>query len=422
MIATITPSRCTGSVTIPPSKSMAHRAIIAAAFADGVSHITNVDFSEDILATIEGMRQLGAQITTGDDHVIVRGISDIGKADVREIFCNESGSTLRFFIPIFSLCGRPVRFTGKGRLLQRPQDVYETIFHAQGLRFEHTAEAIEIEGTLRAGTYEIDGNISSQFITGLLFALPLLPQDSLIRIRPPFESRSYIDLTLEMLEKFQIQAQFLDEMTILIKGGQRYRPCDVRIEGDFSQLAFFAVLAAIQGDLTITGISADSRQGDRQILSILEDFGATCRPLRDGFHIQKGTLHGCTIDLNNCPDLGPIVFVLAAMAEGETHIRNAGRLRIKESDRIAAMEEELRKFHVDIRSTEEEVWIHGHTSGYACEETLQGHNDHRIVMAMTVMTLVNHSVCRIEDAQAIRKSYPSFFEDVRRLQGKVELL
>ena len=397
MIATITPSRCTGSVTIPPSKSMAHRAIIAAAFADGVSHITNVDFSEDILATIEGMRQLGAQITTGDDHVIVRGISDIGKADVREIFCNESGSTLRFFIPIFSLCGRPVRFT-------------------------HTTDAIEIEGTLRAGTYEIDGNISSQFITGLLFALPLLPQDSLIRIRPPFESRSYIDLTLEMLEKFQIQAQFLDEMTISIKGGQRYRPCDVRIEGDFSQLAFFAVLAAIQGDLTITGISADSRQGDRQILSILKDFGATCRPLRDGFHIQKGTLHGCTIDLNNCPDLGPIVFVLAAMAEGETHICNAGRLRIKESDRIAAMEEELRKFHVDIRSTEEEVWIHGHTSGYACEETLQGHNDHRIVMAMTVMTLVNHSVCRIEDAQAIRKSYPSFFEDVRRLQGKVELL
>ena len=275
---------------------------------------------------------------------------------------------------------------------------------------------------MRAGTYEIDGNISSQFITGLLFALPLLPQDSLIRIRPPFESRSYIDLTLEMLEKFQIRAQFLDEMTILIKGGQRYRPCDVRIEGDFSQLAFFAVLAAIQGDLTITGISADSRQGDRQILSILEDFGATCRPLRDGFHIQKGTLHGCTIDLNNCPDLGPIVFVLAAMAEGETHIRNAGRLRIKESDRIAAMEEELRKFHVDIRSTEEEVWIHGHTSGYSCEETLQGHNDHRIVMAMTVMTLVNHSVCRIEDAQAIRKSYPSFFEDVQRLQGKVELL
>ena len=387
MIATITPSRCTGSVTIPPSKSMAHRAIIAAAFADGVSHITNVDFSEDILATIEGMRQLGAQITTGDDHVIVRGISDIGKADVREIFCNESGSTLRFFIPIFSLCGRPVRFTGKGRLLQRPQDVYETIFHAQGLRFEHTADAIEIEGTLRAGTYEIDGNISSQFITGLLFALPLLPQDSLIRIRPPFESRSYIDLTLEMLEKFQIRAQFIDEMTILIKGGQRYRPCDVRIEGDFSQLAFFAVLAAIQGDLTITGISADSRQGDRQILSILEDFGATCQPLNDGFRIQKGTL-----------------------------------LRIKESDRIAAMEEELRKFHVDIRSTEEEVWIHGHTSGYSCEETLQGHNDHRIVMAMTVMTLVNHTVCRIEDAQAIRKSYPSFFEDVRRLQGKVELL
>ena len=421
MIAEITPSHCQGSVHIPPSKSMAHRAIIAASLAKGVSHITNVDFSDDILATIAGMRQLGARIDIEGNSVTIAGIESFQAPD-QAVFCNESGSTLRFFIPIFSLCEQPVRFSGKGRLLQRPQSVYEAIFHAQGLRFQQDADAVTIEGALKPGEYEIDGSISSQFITGLLFTLPLLEKDSVIRIKAPFESRSYIDLTLQMLANFHIQAHFSDPYTIVIKGNQRYQPCDVRIEGDFSQLAFFAVLAAISGDLHIRGVSLHSRQGDRQILTILNAFGAHSEALEDGFLIHQGDLHGCKIDLNDCPDLGPIVFVLAAMAKGTTHITNAGRLRIKESDRIAAMEEELRKFHVDITSNEEEVWIQGNPAGYTCGECLQGHNDHRIVMAMSVMALVNHSVCRIEGAQAIRKSYPSFFEDVQRIKGKVRCL
>ena len=421
MIAKIAPSLCQGTLHIPPSKSMAHRAIIAAALADGISRITNVDFSDDILATIEGMRQLGADITIEEDCVTVKGISDFQHLHSHEIFCNESGSTLRFFIPIFSLCGEAISFTGKGRLLQRPQTVYESIFHAQNLLFEHSHDAIQMQGTLKAGEYEIAGNISSQFITGLLFALPLLKGDSIIHIAPPFESRSYIDLTLQMLRNFHIEIHFLDELTIQIKGGQKYQPKDVRIEGDYSQLAFFAVLAAIQGDIAITGISLSSQQGDRQILSILKDFGTSIEAVDQGIIVHKGHLKGCEIDLNNCPDLGPIVFVLAAMAEGQTHIYNAGRLRIKESDRIAAMEEELRKFQVQIRSNEEEIWIEGNPKGYTCDSTLQAHNDHRIVMAMTIMTLVNHSVCCIEGAQAIRKSYPSFFEDVQKIKGKVEL-
>lgn len=417
MIATVYPSHCSGSVHIPPSKSMAHRAIICAALADGVSHLTNIDFSDDIRATIDGMRQLGAQIDTGADCVSIRGFDQLNS---QVIDCQESGSTLRFFIPLFSLCDQTVRFIGKGRLMQRPQDVYEELFARQGLQFTHDEQGIVISGALAPGRYEVDGSISSQFITGLLFTLPLLEEDSIIQIRPPFESRSYIDLTLEMLKKFGIRAVYEDALTLRIPGRQRYVPCDVRVEGDYSQLAFFAVLAAVQGDLAIHGVSGSSAQGDRQILSILHDFGASLQPLDDGFLIHRGSLKAAPVDLNDCPDLGPILFVLAAMAEGTTHISHAGRLRIKESDRIAAMEEELRKFGVRITSDKDNVWIEGQNTPYACEETLSGHNDHRVVMALSVMALCSSSVCTIEGAQAIRKSYPSFFDDVTAIHGKVE--
>ncbi len=420
MIATVYPSHCSGSVHIPPSKSMAHRAIICAALADGVSHLTNIDFNDDIRATIDGMRQLGAQIDTGVDCVSIRGIRGFDQLNSQVIDCQESGSTLRFFIPLFSLCDQTVRFIGKGRLMQRPQDVYEELFTRQGLQFTHDEQGIVISGALAPGRYEVDGSISSQFITGLLFTLPLLEEDSIIQIRPPFESRSYIDLTLEMLKKFGIRAVYEDALTLRIPGRQRYVPCDVRVEGDYSQLAFFAVLAAVQGDLAIHGVSGSSAQGDRQILSILHDFGASLQPLDDGFLIHRGSLKTAPVDLNDCPDLGPILFVLAAMAEGTTHISHAGRLRIKESDRIAAMEEELRKFGVRITSDEDNVWIEGQNTPYACEETLSGHNDHRVVMALCVMALCSSSVCTIEGAQAIRKSYPSFFDDVTAIHGKVE--
>lgn len=420
MIATVYPSHCSGSVHIPPSKSMAHRAIICAALADGVSHLTNIDFSDDIRATIDGMRQLGAQIDTGVDCVSIRGIRGFDQLNSQVIDCQESGSTLRFFIPLFSLCDQTVRFIGKGRLMQRPQDVYEELFARQGLQFTHDEQGIVISGALAPGRYEVDGSISSQFITGLLFTLPLLEEDSIIQIRPPFESRSYIDLTLEMLKKFGIRAVYEDALTLRIPGRQRYVPCDVRVEGDYSQLAFFAVLAAVQGDLAIHGVSGSSAQGDRQILSILHDFGASLQPLDDGFLIHRSSLKAAPVDLNDCPDLGPILFVLAAMAEGTTHISHAGRLRIKESDRIAAMEEELRKFGVRITSDEDNVWIEGQNTPYACEETLSGHNDHRVVMALSVMALCSSSVCTIEGAQAIRKSYPSFFDDVTAIHGKVE--
>lgn len=414
----VSPSQCSGKVVIPPSKSMAHRAIICASLAQGKSTITNVTYSQDIKTTIEGMRLLGAKIEMKEDSVIVEGITDFSLQQ-EEVFCCESGSTLRFFIPIFSLCNTTVRFTGQGRLMQRPQKVYEDLFHEQGLSFEQDENGITIQESLKPGDYTLKGDISSQFISGLLFTLPLMKEDSILHILPPFESRSYVDLTLQMLETYGIHVTMQDDHTICIPGNQSYQPHDYAIEGDYSQLAFFAVLAAIQHDLTITGVNLSSRQGDRQIIDILRSFGVKVEEVERGYHIYQGITHTAEIDLANCPDLGPILTVLAMYSPGNTRIYNAGRLRIKESDRIEAMETELRKFGVDIHSTEDEIFITGADS-YTCKEELFGHNDHRIVMALSVALTCSNKDGFITDAQAINKSYPAFFEDLIRIHGRVE--
>lgn len=421
MKAILHPSIPSGTLHIPPSKSMSHRAILCAALAKGTSVISNVAYSHDIMATIDGMRALGAEIKMDEDRVIITGIQDFDHLSQEEIFCCESGSTLRFFIPIFSLCNAPVTFTGKGRLLQRPQKVYADIFHEQGLTFIQDETGIHIKECLKAQEYTIQGDVSSQFISGLLFALPLLNKDSLIHIVPPYESRSYVDLTLQMMELYGVHAYYRDDSTLCIPGNQRYKAQDYTIEGDYSQLAFFAVLAAIQGDLDILGVHHDSRQGDKQIIEILQSFGADIEKIEHGYRVHKRILHACDINLENCPDLGPILCVLAMYAQGTTRIYNAGRLRIKESDRIAAMEEELKKFGVDISSTDTEIFIHGGLNT-ACTQVLQGHNDHRIVMALSVAAMCSPSSCEIEEAQAVNKSYPAFFDDVHLIQGKVELV
>lgn len=417
----ISPSICNGNVIIPPSKSMAHRSIICASLANGKSTIKNIAYSQDILATIEGMKKLGAKIEMKEDYVVIEGIKDFSSLQSKEIFCNESGSTLRFFIPIFSLCNKSITFTGKGRLLHRPQKVYKEVFHSQGLSFIQDHKGITIHESIKPGEFSIKGDVSSQFISGLLFSLPLLKEDSIIHIIPPFESKSYVSLTLQMLETFGIHAYFKDETTIYIPGNQSYHSCDYTIEGDYSQFAFFAVLGAIQNGLSITGVSHESSQGDKKILSILKDFGAIVKEIQNGYYIEHNALRGCEIDLADCPDLGPILCVLAMYSPGNTRIYNAGRLRIKESDRIAAMEEELRKFGVDIHSTEDEIFIKG-AADYTCIDELKAHNDHRIVMALSIALACSSSSQIIHDAQAINKSYPAFFEDFKKIHGKADIL
>lgn len=416
----VTPSNLTNRVIeIPPSKSMAHRAIVCASLAKGKSVITNVDYSVDIQTTLDGMKKLGAKIQQFDDYVEIEGIEDLGKITNTEIECNESGSTLRFFIPIFSLTNKKIIFTGTKRLMERPQDIYQQIFDEQGLHFRQETGKIEVEGSIQSKRYKLKGNVSSQFISGLLFSLPLLKMDSVIEIEPPFESRSYVDLTLQMMKHFNVYAHFVNDTTIHIPGNQSYLAKDTRVEGDFSQLGFYAVLGALQGPLDCVGLNTNSLQGDKQIVSILKDMGVKVDVLEDGYRFHKTDLKGCMIDLNNCPDLGPILSTCASFAQGETNIVNAGRLRIKESDRIQAMEDELLKCGVDFSSTKNTMTIKG-PCAFECNSELHGHNDHRIVMALSIAATCAKQPLLIDDAQSIRKSYPGFFEDLMSLGIQVE--
>lgn len=415
----IYPGKASGEIKLPPSKSMAHRAIICASLASGKSHIKNIAYSDDIVATIEGMRKLGANISASGDNLEIEGIKNFSSITDNIIDCNESGSTLRFFIPIFSLTGKKIVFKGKNRLLHRPQYIYEDIFKAQNLHYFQDEEKIEIEGRLQANRYTIKGNISSQFISGLLFILPLLKEDSIIEIFPPFESKSYIDLTIDMLKTFGVKVDFLDELTLFIRGNQKYTPTDYTVEGDFSQLGFFAVLGCLNSSITCKGLKTDSKQGDKEIIKIIKNCGLEVGELEDGYKFFKGRPLGCEINLENCPDLGPILTVLSSFGKGDFKIYNAQRLRLKESDRIEAMEIELKKLGVNISSDENNIYVIGNEN-YQSSVEVYGHKDHRIVMSLAIMGTILSKGIIIEGAESINKSYPNFFEDLSSLGIKVE--
>lgn len=422
------PGLAKGTVQVPPSKSLAHRAVICAALADGESRLTGLhaeNLSDDIRVTIAAMQKLGADIRFDGDELVVRGGRlALSGDEVWEIDCGESGSTLRFLIPIVSLLGLPVLLTGHGRLPQRPQTVYQQIFAEQDLCFMPTPaqNGWLVRGPLHAGDFHLRGDVSSQFISGLLFALPLLEGDSRLHIEPPFESRSYVQLTLAMLRKFGVHAEWLDDYTLQIPGAQSYQPCQAAVEGDFSQLAFFAVLATISAQpegLQIMGVDPNSAQGDRRIIEIIREMGGDVEELPDGYLIRPASLQAAQIDLADCPDLGPVLAVLAAQAEGESRLYNAGRLRIKESDRIADVETELKRCGVVMHSTADEMFITGLAAGEKLPGGVccQAHNDHRIVMALAVLAAASRQPLEIVGAEAVNKSYPNFFADLQQNLG-----
>jgi len=322
-------------------------------------------------------------------------------------------------IPLAACTNAKVKFLGQGRLLQRPKDVYANEFKEQNIEFNQSDKEIIVSGNLKAEDYVVQGDISSQFITGFMFVLPLLNQDSTLTITEPYESKSYVNLTIQMLAKFGIEIIETSSNSYLIKGNQHYKAQNVSVEGDFSQLAFFAVLGTLNNTLSCSNMDMSSKQGDKAILDCIPSFTSE----KDTITFTNKKPIPQTIDLSNCPDLGPILCVLASYTNGETNIVNAARLRMKESDRIEAMETELKKWGVDITSTFDSIQIHGKEL-YKSDNTIEifGHNDHRIVMAMTVFGLCADSECIIDDAQAITKSYPTFFEDIQSLGGKVEIL
>lgn len=399
MKAIFKPSRAEGTIAAPPSKSMAHRMLICAGLSEGESVVEGIAPSQDVLATLDCLEALGAQYTYENSTVVIRGIDFAKDFAPMTLPCRECGSTLRFFIPIALCTGAAATFTGSQTLLQRPLTVYEKICEENGFRFARTDGALEAEGKLAAGTYTVAGNISSQFISGLLFALPLLKETSEIHILPPVESRPYIDMTLQALAVFGVQAQWIDDETLRIPGGQRYRAVHTAVEGDYSNAAFLSALNLAGGKVEVTGLKEDSLQGDRIYRDMFEKIREGCP----------------TLDITNCPDLGPVLFAAAALCHGAV-FTGTKRLAIKESDRGAAMKEELAKFGIPADMEEDRIQVYAkelQTPG----EVLQGHNDHRIVMALSVLASVTGG--EIDGAQAVNKSFPDFFEKLKKLKIEV---
>ena len=399
MIAAFKPCRLSGSIDAPPSKSMAHRCLIGAALCGETCRLSGFDYSEDILASIDCLRALGAEITIQGDCVTVNP-NGFMKAENPVLACRESGSTLRFFIPLSLCLGREVTMQGSQRLLERPLGIYEELCREKGFAFEKKENVVKLCGRLNRGHYKIRGDVSSQFITGLIFALLYLGEGSSIEIVPPFESRSYVNLTLSALKAFGADVGFADDYHIAIRKSQMHAYCG-RIEGDYSNAAFLDAFNHIGSNVQVGNLKADSLQGDRVY--------------RDYFRlISEGTP---TLDISDCPDLGPVLFALAAMKNGAV-FTGTDRLKAKESDRGMAMYEELKKLGGGLIFGDNVITVPKQELVYQ-GETLSGHNDHRIVMAMSLILSRIGGV--INDAQAVRKSYPGLFEDIKRLGAKVEV-
>lgn len=419
----IYPSKLKGEVKIPPSKSMAHRAIICAALSDGLCIIENIDYSDDIIATIDAMNSLGARIVKHKDYIEVMGAYGSGEKpqETRIIDCNESGSTLRFLVPISLLFKGSSKFIGRGNLGKRPLTTYYNIFERQGIEYSYEEGNLNlvINGELKPGTFEVEGNVSSQFITGLLFTLPLLKQDSKIVITTEMESKGYIDLTLRAMSDFGVKIINNNYREFIIKGNQKYNARNYRVEGDYSQAAFFLCADSLGNDVLCKDLNLNSLQGDKEVIDILERMNVIFNANDVGV---KGTTNGelisTVIDGSQCPDIIPVLTSVAALTKGTTEIINAGRLRIKECDRLAAVTSELNKLGAKIIEKEDGLVVTG-------VEKLQGgvevwsHKDHRIAMTLAIASTRCEEPIVINDYECIAKSYPNFFEDFKALGGNV---
>lgn len=387
-----------GKICAPPSKSYAHRLLICGALAKGQSKIDGISSSVDMDATLDCIRALGADFEKiGDSVSINGGIGDYGK---KRIFnCHESGSTLRFFIPIALLTGDECRLCGSERLMSRGLEVYDEIFKKQNIECKKEKFSLTLKGRLKPDTFNVRGDISSQFISGLLFALPLLDGDSVINITTTLESSAYVDITIQALSLFGVEIK-RDANSFYIKGNQKYIPSNQRAEGDYSNAAFLDGFNVLGADVSVIGLNEDSIQGDKIYKEYFE-------------LIKNGTP---TLDISNCPDLGPVLFALASVKQGATFI-GTRRLKIKESDRAEAMKAELLKLGVKTEIFENSVIVH--RGAKAPTERLYGHNDHRIVMALSVILSLFGG--EIDGCEAVSKSYPDFFKEIAKIGVRCEV-
>jgi 3-phosphoshikimate 1-carboxyvinyltransferase len=409
----ITPQKLSGCVTPPPSKSDTHRAIICAALARGKSLIAPFEPSDDMEATIGAVRALGARVSRVENALCVDG-SDTFCNITSEIDCLESGSTLRFLIPIAAVGGKPVTFTGHGRLPQRPIGPYLDCLPPAGVNCETEGGLpLKISGALRPGEFVLPGDVSSQFITGLLLALPLLSGDSVITLSSPLQSAGYIDLTIDAMRRFGVEI-VSREQSYFVKGNQKYTPCTYKTEGDWSQAAFWLAAGALGSQISCAGLSIRSRQGDSAVSEILHRFGAQVNCGETVSALGK-KLCGCEIDASQIPDLVPPIAAVATLCEGRTVIKGAARLRIKESDRLRSVTLGLNALGAHVSETDDGLVIDGvpELDG----GTADSFNDHRIVMALSIAATHCKGKVTITGCESINKSYPEFFGHYNALGG-----
>lgn len=419
-----------GEVVMPPSKSAAHRALLCAGLSGGRCLLSNMDVSEDISATIGALNVLGLTVQHDPEKKTMLVEPQKPCPPGGEIDCRESGGLLRFIIPIAAALGGRWRFTGRGRLPQRPLGVYADLLPDHGVAFRTEGGLpLEIEGKLTPGLFAMPGDISSQFVTGLLFALPLLDGDSEIQLTSPLESVGYVDMTLQVLGDFGVHID-KTESGWHVPGRQRYTSRDYHVEGDWSQAAFFLNMAALSPEgapVRIGGLDPHSLQGDRACVEVFGSFGLSTH-WEDGWLVAQnlragepfGGLKGQVVDMAQITDMAPALSVCAALSEGETRLTNAGRLRLKESDRLAAMEQAINALGGKAQAVGDELRIQGvpHFSG----GTAQGQNDHRVLMALAGAGLRSQAPVQVTDAWAINKTYPHFYDDFKALGGNAHVV
>ncbi len=396
----IFPSVAKGDINAPPSKSVAHRLLISAALSKGESVIENIGTNEDIKATITCLNKLGAEIKVENSTAFVKGIDFSERKNTISLFCNESGSTLRFLIPV-SLCFyENAEFSGAGRLLERPQTVYEELFSEMGCCLKKELDALKTSGELKNGLFKMRGDVSSQFITGLLFALPLLDGDSEIILTTPLQSAPYIDITIDVLNNFSVNIQ-KTEKGYYIKGNQQYIPQHLSCEGDWSNAAFLDAFNLLGGSVNVNNLNRKSYQGDMVYREFFSE-------LKNDFP---------EFDISDCPDLGPILIAASVVKNGAL-IKGTNRLKIKESDRGEAMKTELEKLGVNIEIGDDYIRV-PKCELKAPKENICCHNDHRIAMSFAVLLSKTGGV--LENAECVNKSYPEFFENIKELGINFEI-
>lgn len=388
----ITPNKLKGDMQIPPSKSYSHRALICASLGNGVA--LGVGESADTRATRECIEAI---------------------KEKKPLFANESGSTLRFMIPVALAINGTVEISGSERLMERPLDDYFKIFEEKGIEYSLKGQTLIAKGEMKGGVYSLRGDVSSQFITGLLFALPLLKEDSEIKITTKLESRAYVDMTIDVQRKFGVTIEETPT-GYKIPGSQSYKPYTYNVEGDYSQAAFFLAM----GDVTLSGLDENSLQGDKEIVNVYKKMGMDISYEEGVYKTNGKTIKNIEVDVSQIPDCVPVLACMMAVTEGEGRIVNAARLRIKESDRLQAITEELKNMGADVTEGEDYLIIKGkkRLTGGVCSS----HNDHRIAMALATISPYCDGEIVIKGADSVKKSMPDFWDRFKSLGGIINEL